>query len=790
MSVAKVRAFSSTDAMNTEQKIGRAEKESHDSFENILKNPMKDPFLPLSRDGDSSVQWIQLLHALDQQGSSRMSKDSKVDNCGQGKEQSLDLCSGFESSVLGGVKESSHSLKGYGSPAKGMKSTSEPIQSLKFPDAVVAFAQAAAKANGEPEKYLPGWPLLSPSKVQLQKCDKCSREFCSTINYRRHIRVHRRSLNIDKDSSKSRELLGEFWSKLSPDEAKEIFSLNDVAIEEVTGPSILRSLASLIRMPAFSSLPHTYVKAGATLLDIVQARSSRIPMSSQELFSVLDDASEKTFMCAGTATSMQKFVFDGEAGKIALEMKNLVACTSFLLEQKLVKAWLADKDAEALRCQKLLVEEEEAAQKRQAELLERKRLKKLRQKVQKAKETVDSDKLNLESSSSDAVDSTSGSAETPSPRGSSEPDLDNLAVTVPLLLESVGSSTSSTSDMELNKSLKQPSQVSDQAVNKKQLGSGRWQPISLCHQTAKPIKNISSGFHPTLVAASKSSVAMKHGNNYRDLKTVPPANCHKIWARKTKHENEDEGSYVRDGEEKKHRCHQYQPALSDNHEVLIGSISVTLKDGDCHCQDGTTLKQTDSLEKVGKPNLITVNPSKVKLWRPVSHHGNGDAVVPQSEKRETEMDHVPAGISSMVSSDKICQGTDVFDANIGCKDSARVDAVEDLPGPRLFSSDSVKAFLAQRWKEAIASDHVMLILDSENETAGCLDATEDCCNPSPNQALAAFGRSILGSAENRMAADSVAVPSSGASKTKFRAKPEKNYKVKYVPKQKNNSPEG
>lgn len=29
-----------------------------------------------------------------------------------------------------------------------------------------------------------------------------------------------------------------------------------------------------------------------------------------------------------------------------------------------VKAWLAEKDAEALRCQKLLVEEEEAAQKR------------------------------------------------------------------------------------------------------------------------------------------------------------------------------------------------------------------------------------------------------------------------------------------------------------------------------------------------------------------------------------------------------------------------------------------
>jgi len=45
---------------------------------------------------------------------------------------------------------------------------------------------------------LPGWPLLSPPKVQLQKCDKCSLEFCSTISYRRHTRVHRRSLNIIK----------------------------------------------------------------------------------------------------------------------------------------------------------------------------------------------------------------------------------------------------------------------------------------------------------------------------------------------------------------------------------------------------------------------------------------------------------------------------------------------------------------------------------------------------------------------------------------------------------------
>jgi len=71
------------------------------------------------------------------------------------------------------------------------------------------------------------------------------------------------------------------------------------------------------------------------LQDIVQSRPSSFPISSQKLFSILDDSSENTFLC-GTAASMQRHVFDGEAGKIGLEPKNLVACTSFLLEQKLV----------------------------------------------------------------------------------------------------------------------------------------------------------------------------------------------------------------------------------------------------------------------------------------------------------------------------------------------------------------------------------------------------------------------------------------------------------------------
>ncbi|RZC72121.1 hypothetical protein C5167_035590 [Papaver somniferum] len=80
---------------------------------------------------------------------------------------------------------------------------------------------------------------------------------------------------------------------------------------------------------------------------------------------------------------MQKFMFDGKLWKVGLEMKNLIACTSFLVEQKLIKECPFEKDAEALRCQKLLVEEEESAQRRQFELLERIRLKKLRKNSRK-----------------------------------------------------------------------------------------------------------------------------------------------------------------------------------------------------------------------------------------------------------------------------------------------------------------------------------------------------------------------------------------------------------------------
>ncbi|EYU25109.1 hypothetical protein MIMGU_mgv1a0036382mg, partial [Erythranthe guttata] len=105
----------------------------------------------------------------------------------------------------------------------------EPL--LPFSKTVESPVQWIQLLHALEQPDLPGWPLLAPVKVQMQKCEKCSQEFCSPINYRRHSRVHRRSLNINKECHKNRDLLAAFWDKLSVEMAKEVVSFADVMLK-------------------------------------------------------------------------------------------------------------------------------------------------------------------------------------------------------------------------------------------------------------------------------------------------------------------------------------------------------------------------------------------------------------------------------------------------------------------------------------------------------------------------------------------------------------------------------
>lgn len=699
MPVVKPKSSSSLELMKSE---------GNDSSDTIIRQAIKEPLLSFSRPGESPVQLIQLLHALDQQ-------------------------------------------------------------------------------------ELPGWPLLTPLKVQMQKCDKCSLEFCSPINYRRHIRVHHRLKKLDKDSTKNRDLLGAFWDKLSLEEAKEVVSFKNVTLEGVPGSSIVKSLTTLTRKPGFSTLPQVYLRAGSALLDIIQARPLRFPLSAQELFGILDVASENTFLC-GTAGLMQKYIFDGEAGKIGLETKNLVACTSFLVEQKLVKAWLADQDAEALRCQKLLVEEEEAAQKRKTELLERKRQKKLRQKEQKAKEQKHGEKVDVVG----FIDNTSEAMPVPQEETCSPSAACDSDTSVPEMLPDQAPSSSeafrhTNSDEEAGPDSQsgygfeyaEPG-ISQNVERRMVHGSvrrhvtvARWQ-VPPKSQRAVP-----NGFHSGQNSqASKLGVVQKHGI-HRDLRAAPVANGNKVWSRKPKPEI--------DGEVLKARVQKEainQPDQIKNREVLIGSICVTLRNCDQEtnnlaggredCLAEHQMPKTNIQEKPIKPDslLSGTNRSMIKLWRPVSRHENKGPMPVQNGNIESELD-VTAEKDNDQNPNEGCLGSYAMDDN----DGAAKESV--CPGTMGFSIYAAKAFLSERWKEAITADHVKLVLSPDSEPPRCPEMENDS-ELVASQSSNLHKRSVLGSAENRLV-NAGAFDSSitRSVKEKYRAKPEKGVKKKYIPKQSN-----
>lgn len=65
MPVAKLKASNTTDVVKVEK--------GNESLDTFIKQAIgKEPLLSFSRNGDSTVQWIQLLQALDQQGTNKL----------------------------------------------------------------------------------------------------------------------------------------------------------------------------------------------------------------------------------------------------------------------------------------------------------------------------------------------------------------------------------------------------------------------------------------------------------------------------------------------------------------------------------------------------------------------------------------------------------------------------------------------------------------------------------------------------------------------------------------------
>ncbi|MCL7051884.1 hypothetical protein MKW94_010302, partial [Papaver nudicaule] len=321
----------------------------------------------------------------------------------------------------------------------------------------------------------------------------------------------------------------------------------------------------------------------------------------------------------------------------------------------------------------------------QFDLLERKRLKKLRQKEQKAKEQVEVEELDLKEDSSISIDV---SESTPS---SHTPE---LSIVRPLSPEEgcdnadieMAYETSNSTDPQ-NFDHCHVQQGNSQQQGNGQHGNGEQRAVAHRRSQRSEPNSFRAGH---VVPVSKLGAIQKRGN-YRDHKTTPLANnSQRVWTRKTKIENERKGLNAR-----VRRDSPDKPDLGGSSDMLIGSIPVTL--GECSTSsqikvdqcalDQQNINSGSIQEKSVKFELVQngINKSKTKHWRPVGRRERG-------KREKTEF----AGESSnIVNESRIPRNASDRCSGSGGAGTSDVSEEANLTGKKLFSSHEVKAFLAQ-----------------------------------------------------------------------------------------------
>ncbi|KAI9084214.1 hypothetical protein K1719_033885 [Acacia pycnantha] len=191
---------------------------------------------------------------------------------------------------------------------------------------------------------------------------------------------------------------------------------------------------------------------------------------------------------------------------------------------------------------------------------------------------------------------------------------------------------------------------------------------------------------------------------------------------------------------------------------------------------GNSTKHSNAREQPVKPDSAQIGNNQllvkaVKFWRPVTHGTRYSLPLPSAGPEADAID---------VKKDdqNLSNQNSVRPCELGNSDSSfenNSSHLEGQVGPRnlQFSSQAAKAFLAERWKKAISSSHVKLVLSPDSAPPRCLEAQD--CELAACQSSNIDKCCIFASAETRLSAIS--------SKPKIRMKPERGVKIKYIPKQ-------
>lgn len=308
---------------------------------------------------------------------------------------------------------------------------------------------------------------------------------------------------------------------------------------------------------------------------------------------------------------------------------------------------------------------------RQAELLERRRIKKLRQREQKTK----GNKANDEVSSSCTVGNPSGSLETPYVRDESDectPEASKSEDCNPFM--PIGLDPDGETHPGLHLHSEEAVQETDQ--QEKQLESASQLPV------------------PDHLPPCKQAKAARHGTKkYRNM----------VWTPKAKFESGNQPSHEVD------RTDREQLDGTKNSEVLIGSISVALAHSNGHSHESISPLTSPNREKLLKPEIVkSIALSSGKQWIPVIRHEDGDSILEITSSIENMEDRL--GGSSAATANQsphddchlVCNEIRVNDAEL-CKDLLVLPRIIDSPSDFVFSSTMADAFLSQSKFFALSS---------------------------------------------------------------------------------------
>lgn len=294
---------------------------------------------------------------------------------------------------------------------------------------------------------------------------------------------------------------------------------------------------------------------------------------------------------------------------------------------------------------------------RQAELLERRRQKKLRQKEQKAKEQTNLEKTDAKEDTANMSEGVP-TAEISSPVATTDFETATQSYVVPPSVEPVelsntekdSANTAAQAGIGAGYSEASTSQNVERRVAQ---GVFRRHLIKVRKQVPKSQRATPNGFHAEQSPQISKFGAIQKHPIHREPRGVLVVNNNKVWTRKPKSENE--------GESMKSRLQREvlnQPEQHMNCEVMIGSISVTLGNSsdqqlgenmavardNCTSQHPMTKKnyvqekpiKSDPVSTKPDPAQNGINRSTVKLWRPVNRNETGGSMPIQSGSRESD----------------------------------------------------------------------------------------------------------------------------------------------------------